>query len=771
MEVSPAFRSGIFVLALVAIAPQEAPPAKPAPAKSPAKVQDEKAFLKSFAALTDLGDAGKWAEEKKALRRLLDDAGDQPWVQTHRTEIIDEMRRASIRAAVPQPDPATLIEGKLARWDRKSGDLTVTYGPGQWNDFAKVDRFLIHPAVFDEVVTVKFAGEKFDFSGSSALHVLVGLHDDELVVVSLGARQDTGNGRYLPAVCVFQRFVGAKHEVLATFPRAPNYGDRYEIEIAIGVREIAVNCNGTRLGSAKRPAGSHGCIGFATRGPFKHISLRGRASTAWLQGRMDAATHDAEEKFLAKWKVEDELPAWLVTGAAPETAAGPAAARPPRKLPWPTTVGQARLLDGFDHDLEEGHPEKVLAAVDHVPASELPADVRDYYRLRANAEMGSLSDEAARLDAFVKRNPDFVEGGWFHACLQVERYAFDDAAREFTALCGKYEPADELLERLALVDLLRGKRDEAQQVLRDARAAGTSSAKLDALEQVVVHLQRGPNFPRRFEQESQHFMLATDLDHDTARASLKVLEESYAICEQIFGRSDGPAVRFPVFLFSGRTGYAEFAGTYSKMAHSSAGMYSPVFKHLLVWNLPDRAEIARTLRHEATHQYLDMLGYHVLVWFNEGLATYVEYIASASPSDVKSGAVHAPMVRGLLEHQKDAVPLSRLIHYGPSQFYGRASITYAEAWAFVHFMRHASTFASGGSGSGVGSGGGAAGSSSAAAPDPTPEEIHCRLIVVLKEKVPPEEVVRRAFDGVDMSRLQVRFWGHVAAMETSTKGK
>ena len=166
-----------------------------------------------------------------------------------------------------------------------------------------------------------------------------------------------------------------------------------------------------------------------------------------------------------------------------------------------------------------------------------------------------------------------------------------------------------------------------------------------------------------------------------------------------------------------------------------------------------------------------MLGYHVPVWFNEGLATYVEYIASASPSDVKSGAVHAPMVRGLLEHQKDAVPLSRLIHYGPSQFYGRASITYAEAWAFVHFMRHASTFASGGSGSGVGSGGGAAGSSSAAAPDPTPEEIHRRLIAALKEKVPPEEVVRRAFDGVDMSRLQVRFWGHVAAMETSTKGK
>jgi len=760
MEARPAFLSGVvtFAFAFGAAAPQDAAPAKP---KS-AKVLDEKGFQKSFATLTDLGDSGKWAEEKKTLRRLLDDAGDQPWVQTHRTEIVDEMRRASIRTAVPQPDPATLIEGKLVRWDRKSGDLTVSYGPGQWNDFVKSGRFLIHPAVFDEVVNVKFDGDSFDWDGSGLLNVLVGMHDDELVVVAIGARKDDKSGAaYYPAVTEFVRYVGSSRTVLGTYARAPNYGNHYELEIAIGTSEIAVNASGTRLGSAKRPPGSHGRIGFATRGPFKHLTLRGRASTAWLQGKMDAATHDAEAKFLEKWRVEDELPAWLATGAAPAEAAEPAAPRPPRKLPWPTTVGQARLLEDFDHDLEEGHPEKVLAAVDRTPATGLPADVRDYYRLRASAEMGSLSDEAARLDAFVKRNPDFVEGAWFHASLQVERYAYDDAAREFAALRGRYEPSDELLERLALVDLLRGKREEAQQVLRDARAAGTSSANLDALEQVVVHLQRGPNFPRRFEQESQHFALATDLDNDTARASLKVLEESYAICEQVFGRSDGPAVRFPVFLFSGQTGYVEFAGTYSKMAHSTAGMYSPVFKHLLVWNLPDRAEISRTLRHEATHQYLDMLGYHVPVWFNEGLATYVEYISSASPSDVKSGAVHAPMVRGLLEHQKDAIPLARLVQYGPSQFYDRASITYAEAWAFVHFMRHASTFAAGG----------AAGSKSDAASDPAPEEIHRRLIAALKEKVPPEEVVRRAFDGVDLSRLQVRFWEHVAAMEASTRGK
>src|SRR6185436_9883098 len=63
MEARPAFLSGVvtFAFAFGAAAPQDAAPAKP---KS-AKVLDEKGFQKSFAALTDLGDSGKWAEEKK----------------------------------------------------------------------------------------------------------------------------------------------------------------------------------------------------------------------------------------------------------------------------------------------------------------------------------------------------------------------------------------------------------------------------------------------------------------------------------------------------------------------------------------------------------------------------------------------------------------------------------------------------------------------------------------------------------------------------------
>jgi len=62
-------------------------------------------------------------------------------------------------------------------------------------------------------------------------------------------------------------------------------------------------------------------------------------------------------------------------------------------------------------------------------------------------------------------------------------------------------------------------------------------------------------------------------------------------------------------------------------------MYSPLFKAPagLEPSRP-RRDLAHGCATRRTHQYLDMLGYHVPVWFNEGLATYVEYIASSSKS-------------------------------------------------------------------------------------------------------------------------------------------
>jgi len=124
------------VLCLASLALLE-PPQAAKPAANPAKAIDEKSFDKSFASLKQLGNDGKWSDEKRGLQKLLNEVGDQPWIRARRVEVAEEVKRAAVRSAVPQPDPATLIEGKLQHWDRSTGDLTVAYGPDQWKDFEK----------------------------------------------------------------------------------------------------------------------------------------------------------------------------------------------------------------------------------------------------------------------------------------------------------------------------------------------------------------------------------------------------------------------------------------------------------------------------------------------------------------------------------------------------------------------------------------------------------------------------------------------------------
>lgn len=760
MDALPGLLSSLLATA-IAIAAQSAPSAK-GPAKAAAPAPDESAFSKSFAALQKLGDSGKWSDEKKGLIKLLNETGDQPFVQARRTEIVDELRRAAIRTAVPQPDPATMTAGKLLAWDRHSGDLSISYAAGQWGDFKPEGRLFIHPVVFDGPVTIKLGGDDFSFAGSDLLQILIGIHDDEATDVAIGARKDLGGDRFVPAVCEIVQNVGKSKTKLATAPRAPNYGKPFEIEIVVGTTEIAVNGGGSRLAEAKLPKGFRGFVALNDTSRVKHLSMRGHATPSWLQGKLDAATHDAEAAFLKKWKIEDDLPPWLRDGANGTTAAGvagDAAAAKGRKvadaakLPWPMSEAQAKLYQSLAADLADGHPEQTLLGLRRIKSGDLPRDVAEYLTLETLERVGGLSVAAELLDAFIARNPGFLEGHYLHARLQVDRVALDDAARELSALRGKYDDPGRLAVDLVEVELLRGQPEEAQRVLREARAAGASSPEFDELDRTVVHVLRGPDFTRRFEQKSPHFTLATDIDNDTARASLKNLEESYAICAKVFGASDAPARPFPVYFFSGQTSYAEYAGAKSKMAHSTAGMYSPLYKHLMVWNLPERVDVAKTLRHEATHQYLDLLGYRVPVWFNEGLAVYVEFIASSSKADLKGGAVDRAYVERLFKRESPLIPIKQFISIGRSDFYDHAAITYPEAWALVHFLRHGDA------------------PSKPTNEDPAPQEVNARLMAGLQQRLAPHDVVRSAFDGVDLVRFEERFVDHITGLRSQVEKK
>jgi hypothetical protein len=429
--------------------------------------------------------------------------------------------------------------------------------------------------------------------------------------------------------------------VIASFEKAPLVGKRFEIEVAVGTTEIAVNNNGTRLGAAKRPPGFKGCIGISSKGPFKHFTLRGRATRAWLQEKLDAATHDAEQKFLAKWKPEDELPEWLRSGAAGTTGtAVSAAARGPAAQPWTLTAEQCKVVDAIETQIAEDHEDDALKALGALKSDALPREVRDWLVLKAHCGLDSLSAVADLVESFRKGHLDRADAQYFHAHLRLEAGDLEGAAHELVELRGKsgYAAfAAACVYDLVDVKLRQSKLDEAQQAIRDARADGVSPKELDELDLLLVNVRRGPNFPKRFEQESPHFKLVTDIDNDTARAAPRCWRSPTPSARRSW-KSDAAAKRFPVILFSGRAGYRTLRGRQGVRAQLGRP-HDPRFKQLLVWNQALNNDTTRTLRHEATYTSTSTCSATTCRSGSTRLAGYVRRIASSSKSDVKGSAV------------------------------------------------------------------------------------------------------------------------------------
>jgi hypothetical protein len=243
-----------------------------------------------------------------------------------------------------------------------------------------------------------------------------------------------------------------------------------------------------------------------------------------------------------------------------------------------------------------------------------------------------------------------------------------------------------LHEALAQTLLDRGRFAEAKAAVERAIGGGIASKKLDAINTTVARGLSGPSFAKRFEFKSANYHVISDIDRNTCEEAAKILEDSYlAYRANLEHVKNLPAQRFMVYLFSGEAGYRDYCKDLWGAAPShTAGLYMPVLKQLLIWNLPTRADMMRTVRHEGFHQYLDRLMDDPPLWFNEGNAEYYE-TAEMSAGQWRLGRVRtdhlATLSRGLM-------PLVPFLYRGRLEFLTQAGPHYAQSWAFIHFLRH-----------------------------------------------------------------------------------
>jgi hypothetical protein len=240
---------------------------------------------------------------------------------------------------------------------------------------------------------------------------------------------------------------------------------------------------------------------------------------------------------------------------------------------------------------------------------------------------------------------------------------------------------------LANLQLLAGRPEDAQALVRGAIDSGVPAATLAEAQHLVTRALRGPLWAKPFEYKSEHYTVSSDMNQRICFDAATLLEKFYTKFDLHLRHVPAQEKRvFRVFLFSGRAGYDAYTrDLIGEEKKNTAGLYSGIVKQLLIWNLPDLDQMMRTVRHEGFHQYLDRLTGDAPVWLNEGLAEYYEgskLVKGAwSDGEIQGGHLETLSKKGL-------VPLAEFVHVRPGAFYSEKNmeLCYAQAWAFVHFL-------------------------------------------------------------------------------------
>ena len=232
--------------------------------------------------------------------------------------------------------------------------------------------------------------------------------------------------------------------------------------------------------------------------------------------------------------------------------------------------------------------------------------------------------------------------------------------------------------------------EEAWKVLELGQESADDPGQLFRFEERMVLLLKGPSWDRTFEQAAGHFLVRSDTDRKTCREVAREVEQAWKDYERLLGRVEMPeGVQVPVFLFSGSASYHAYAKSAisSDMQHT-AGVFDRQLQAILAWNSPSRDTLLRTIRHEVLHQYLDARMGSIPSWFNEGLAEYYEIMEHNRGLPVVGGP-HPDHVR-TLDQSRQLIDLRNFVQLSPIDFYGSSDQNYAQAWAFIHFLRETS---------------------------------------------------------------------------------
>ncbi len=642
--------------------------------------QDEASFEKDLKKVRVQSGRGNWKAAHKKLSALLVTHANAAYVMDRRSELLEEIKRCAFYGKNPAPPYQSLISGKIVKYDKRTGAIKLRYTRKTLHDFKRMGRnkdILAHPAVFSGQHTITLKGNSYPFGDT--LHIMACDSSEGAFSVVFGNPQD-GDTYYPMSI---NHLKGDRRVKLASKQISPvRTGKKFVCKVKVGTSTIQAYYGKGLALKAKRPKAADGSV-LIFDFPFTEIMLEGKVEPAWLQGLVDKELELKLKKFEKTYSPKQFAPSWLL--AAPTEVA---ASESDNRI-YPGKV-RRRSLPFLNKAMGMFNTGKYVELIEKLKASEdrdAPKAARAMLMSYAYLELGKTEEALKHCDVALELDPEFWRLIALRANILTKTSRWDEA---FACLQEGIDenPQAGLYENLLVKLLIHGDVTRADEVFADAKKVGVSSVQLTKLATTLRIARRGPSWPRKFEHKSTHYHIVSDIDKKTCVDAAKVLEQAFVTYQSHLGwLKDKSSKRFRVFLFSGEAGYKRYLEKIAgKINMHTAGLYTGLLKQLLIWNLPNRDAMMRTVRHEGFHQFLDAMLDDAPVWLNEGTAEYYE--TSRRKRGTFDGGQIRPLHLAMLRKRSRSMKSARdLIWITRAEYYSDPGLHYAQAWAMVHFLR------------------------------------------------------------------------------------
>lgn len=654
--------------------------------------EDPEAFERGLERIRGYVRSGRAGNAKRSMKTLLEEHEGADYARVRRAELIDLAKRIGFAIEHPTPKASEFVSGELLEWNPNTGAIRIKYTPKTAQDLVRRDRdLLMFPAEFTGPFEIRIRGPRYVRQGDRGPVAYIGPAEDEdgvehstRIVFGLQSWTAYGNEYSLPSSLT--QFEGDEEVAEDGRKIAPcKTNARFKLEVRVRQSRVEAKACGKALGKVRKPKDVFGLFLFRAA-QWSDLEIEGTIEPSWIQGRIDEAQEDERDIFASTFDPEEHLPAWLFeastrtlgTESMAEVATGTSLAHRTQYL-----IASAALMSRRFRKVEE-----IVETLESEDATALAK------LLRGMLALGRYDlDEASKLfEASIE-----IETTYPHAELLlgiIETLRKDkNGAKRLGAVRAKYAAIGRTYYVPTWLLMFDGRVGEARTVSRLAAQHGLEGEAKQTMDRALLMAENGPAWDKTYKYESKNYAVYSDMGEKACKDTARELERMFSLYQSTVAnvRSDRTR-KFKVYLFSGEAGFRGYMGRlryfWGPSSGGAAGVYSPVLKQLLIWNLPRREFMMETVRHEGFHQFLDRFIPDAPTWFNEGMAVYYEATRNED-GRLQVGEPSRDSLRTLEE--TETLELDAFFAMEPREFYKRGHAAYAQAWSIVHFLRHSNS--------------------------------------------------------------------------------